>query len=184
MIRKSKLGQKGLSAFQQLPFLPDNCVRCKDSFQPSLKFATEPIILVGLFVDVGYGLCGSSLGGSVIPLGIATGLAITAIFPCERSWRSTASRQPPCRPFETEDMMYLIDPMTWFDGLRPFLVLTVPGTPVHAAHTLWHSCDLLVHQRIQRIQLTVHSLIGGASTFTNRPDRSVCVDALRPGSSP
>lgn len=38
------------------------------------------MILVGLFVGVGYGLGGSSLGGRAIPLGIATGLAITAIF--------------------------------------------------------------------------------------------------------
>ncbi len=35
-----------------------------------------------------------------------------------------------------------------------------------------------VHRRLQRLQLMAHYLIGFASTFTNRPDRSVCVDAL------
>jgi hypothetical protein len=36
----------------------------------------------------------------------------------------------------------------------------------------------LVHRRIQKIQLTVHYLIGFASTFPIRLDRSVWVDAL------
>lgn len=38
--------------------------------------------------------------------------------------------------------MYLIGPMTWFDGRQPFLVLTAIGSPIYAAYKLWHSRDL------------------------------------------
>ena len=38
--------------------------------------------------------------------------------------------------------------------------------------------EALVHRRIQRIHLAVHYLFGFASTFANRPDRSVGADAL------
>jgi len=35
-----------------------------------------------------------------------------------------------------------------------------------------------MHQRLKKIKLTVRYLIGFASIFTKRSDRSVCVDTL------
>ena len=109
--------------------------------------ATGGILLVGLFAGMGYGLREDSLGGYAILLGLAAGVAIAVIFTLrmeleERDGKAAVA-QNSVMGFETEDVMYLVGPITWLDGLQPFLVLTAIGAPIYAAYTLWCGRHLL-----------------------------------------
>jgi phosphatidylglycerophosphate synthase len=121
---------------------------CRTSrFGHYYDLAVDSILLVGLFVGIGYGLPEGSLGGYAIMLGLAAGLAIAIIFTLqmelEERGGKAAVAQNNAMGFETEDVMYLVGPITWLGGLQPFLVLTAVGAPIYVAYTLWYGRHLL-----------------------------------------
>lgn len=109
--------------------------------------AAGGFLLVALFIGMGYGLQDGSLGGYAILLGITAAVAITAIFTLrtelEERGGKAATAQTSAMGFETEDVMYLVGPITWLDGLPPFLILTAIGAPIYAAYVLWYGRHLL-----------------------------------------
>ncbi len=99
------------------------------------------LIPVGLFVGVGYGLCGRSLGAHAILLGVDTVLVIIAFFALRTKMNKHDVEA--VTMFNPEDLTYPIGLVPWFDGLRPSFVITVPNMPVCAANTLWLGRDPL-----------------------------------------
>ena len=104
--------------------------------------AAGGVLLTGLFVGMGYGLPDNALGGYAPLLGVVAGITIAAIFVLrmgvEERGGKAATAQNNVFGFETEDVMYLIGPITWLDGLETFLLLTAVGAPIYALYALWH----------------------------------------------
>lgn len=96
---------------------------------------------IGLFLGIGVGLSGSSLAGWAVPLGVAAGVSISAIFvlrfEMERQQGKEITKQPGFAGFEIEDIMYLVGPITWLNGLQPFLIAAGIGAPLFALWVLW-----------------------------------------------
>jgi phosphatidylglycerophosphate synthase len=105
------------------------------------------LVLVGLFVGIGIGLSAGPLGALAKGLGVLAGIAVALIFTLrlelERRQGKAATRQPNLLGFEIEDVMYLIGPITWLDGLQPFLILAAAGAPAYALWVLWE-CRVLL----------------------------------------
>ena len=108
--------------------------------------AAGGVLLTGLFVGMGYGLPESSLHGYGPLLGVVAGVTITVIFVLrlglEERGGKAATAQNSVLGFETEDVMYLIGPITWLDGLEAFLVPTVIGAPIYAILMFWRGRQL------------------------------------------
>lgn len=89
---------------------------------------------VAMFVGVGIGLRTGSLGGWAMVLGIAAGLSVAAIFSV-RLWIEERHGKPAVAQsqrggFQIEDILYVVGPVAWLDGLQPFLILAGLGAPV------------------------------------------------------
>ncbi|NKB55672.1 MAG: CDP-alcohol phosphatidyltransferase family protein [Alphaproteobacteria bacterium] len=95
----------------------------------------------GLFCGVGIGLGSNALGGWAMTLGFiaAISVAVTVAVRLEISRRhgNDAIDQPNWFGFEIEDIMYLVAPIAWLDGLDIFLLLASIGIPVFMLLTVW-----------------------------------------------
>lgn len=104
-------------------------------------------VLVALFIGIGIGLEPAAFGGHAPLMGVLAGVAIAIIFTVrlelERRAGKAATRQPRLNGFEIEDVMYLVGPITWLGGLRPFLALAALGAPLYALVVLWSGRHLL-----------------------------------------
>lgn len=95
----------------------------------------------GLFCGIGIGLEAGALGGWAVTLGFiaAISVAITVAVRLEMSRRygHDAIDQPNWFGFELEDIMYLVGPIAWLDGLDIFLLLASIGIPIFMLMTIW-----------------------------------------------
>lgn len=107
---------------------------CYDQFAGAVTY-------IALFIGIGVGLSGSSLAGWAVPLGVAAGVGISAIFALrfemERQQGKELTKQPGFAGFEIEDIMYLVGPITWLNGLQSFLIAAGIGAPLFALWVLW-----------------------------------------------
>lgn len=107
---------------------------CYDQFAGMVTY-------IGLFVGIGVGLPGDSLADWAVPLGVAAGVGVSAIFALrfemERRQGKELTKQPDFAGFEIEDIMYLVGPITWLNGLQPFLIAAGIGAPLFALWVLW-----------------------------------------------
>ena len=105
--------------------------------------AADGIVLVALFVGIGFGLAQGALGPPALGLGVVAGAGAAAVIvlrlDLERRLGKAATRQPSLFGFEAEDAMYLVGPVTWLGALDVFLMLAALGTPLFALYTLWTS---------------------------------------------
>ena len=106
-------------------------------------YVSDGVVTVALFVGIGVGLRGSALGWWAVPLGLAAGLTIAAIFLLrDEVWRrrgKEAIAQPSWAGFEIQDVLYLVAPITWLGGLMPFLAAAGVGAPLFL---LWQTWDV------------------------------------------
>jgi phosphatidylglycerophosphate synthase len=102
------------------------------------------VVKISLFAGMGLGLRHGPLGRWAAGLGAVAGIAFVAIF----LLRSALARrlgpaelvQPSAGPFEIEDILYVIAPITWLGWLQPFVVAVAVGAPLFAlwvASRLW-----------------------------------------------
>ncbi len=89
-----------------------------------------------LFLGIGFGLRNGPLGTTAIWMGgvatLAVGIILAIRFVEEMHGGKEAVAQPALAGFEVEDIMYLIGPLTWWGGLKPFLMLASVGAPIAA----------------------------------------------------
>ena len=88
-----------------------------------------------LFIGIGIGLRNDAVLGIKAPvLGVVAGIAVGTIvilrMVMEERGGKSATEQPSFAGFEIEDVLYLIGPITWFGGLRPFLIAAGIGAPL------------------------------------------------------
>jgi phosphatidylglycerophosphate synthase len=99
------------------------------------------IFEAGLFAGIGIGLAPEALGGWASALGLvaAAAVAVTVALRLEISRRfgNDAIDQPSLFGFEIEDIMYIVGPVAWCDGLAVFLLLAAIGVPVFMLVTIW-----------------------------------------------
>lgn len=102
------------------------------------------IVKTSLFTAMGVGLRESSLGNAAVPMGLAAGASLVAIFTIRgaRAKRvgTAAYAQPSWAGFELEDILYVIAPVTWLGGLETFFriaVIGIPGFAVWSALVWW-----------------------------------------------
>lgn len=99
------------------------------------------IFETALFCGIGIGLGSDVLQGWAMTLGfVAAGaVAVTVTIRLEASQRfgNDAIDQPSMFGFELEDIMYLVGPIAWFDGLAVFLLLASIGLPIFMVITVW-----------------------------------------------
>lgn len=110
-------------------------------FGHSYDRACDLAVKLSTFVGMGVGLRHGSLGAMAPLLGVAAGIALVTIFRsrselARRRGRDVAFRQPSAGGFEIEDVLYLVGPITWAGGLRPFVVAAGIGAPAFAAFTV------------------------------------------------
>jgi phosphatidylglycerophosphate synthase len=93
-----------------------------------------------LFIGIGVGYAGDPYGGWALALGLAASLAALAGmgFGLATDARRGSDHGPYSRwgPFEFEDGIYLIGPITWLGGLAGFFVLGALGQIVFSAFRL------------------------------------------------
>jgi phosphatidylglycerophosphate synthase len=96
------------------------------------------VVKISLFAGMGAGLR-ESLGWWGPVVGCVAGVAFVSIFLLRsalvRRLGPVALVQPSAGPFELEDILYLIAPVTWLGWLQPFVLATAVGAPVFAIFT-------------------------------------------------
>ncbi len=99
------------------------------------------IFETGLFCGIGIGLGGNALGGWAATLGFVTAAAVavtvTIRLVISQRFGNDAIEQPSLLGFEIEDIMYLVGPIAWMDGLAVFLLLASVGLPIYMLATVW-----------------------------------------------
>lgn len=97
------------------------------------------VVKIATFAGMGAGLHRGPLGWWGAALGLSAGVAFVAIFllrsELARRVGATALAQPSAGPFEIEDILYLIAPVTWIGWLQPFVVGAAIGAPLFALFT-------------------------------------------------
>jgi archaetidylinositol phosphate synthase len=97
------------------------------------------VVKVSVFAGMGFGLRHGWLGGWAGVLGLVAGTSFVTIFllrsELARRLGRSALDQPAAGPFEIEDILYLIAPITWTGHLQAFVVLAAVGAPLFAAWT-------------------------------------------------
>lgn len=100
--------------------------------------ASDAIVNIFLFIGIGIGLMQGNLGGLALPMGILAGVAVAAVFHMrlfiEDALGKDDARQPNIGLLESEDILYLLPLVTFFDQLKPFLVMAAIGAPLFS---LW-----------------------------------------------
>lgn len=98
-------------------------------------------VKTAVFAGIGVGLREGPLGAWAPLLGLVAGLSFTTIFMLRsrlaRRLGAAAFVQPAAGPFELEDILYVIAPVTWLGLLSPFLVVAAAGAPLFALRTAW-----------------------------------------------
>ena len=102
-----------------------------------------------LFVGIGIGLRDDVvLGNRAIFLGFLAGTSIGIIvilrMIMEDRGGKSATQQPCFAGFDIEDILYLVGPITWFGGLRPFLIAAGVGTPIFTIIVVWQFLSRVV----------------------------------------
>ncbi len=96
---------------------------------------------VSLFIGAGVGQSGGWLGGWALLAGGFAASAVALIFLVrvfvEESSGRTMVAQANLAGFEPEDALYAIGPITWLEGLAPFLILAAIGAPLFLAWVTW-----------------------------------------------
>jgi len=104
-----------------------------------------------VFVGMGIGFRDGPLGLVAPLLGLVASLAFLAIFSLRsrlaRRVGQVAFAQPAAGPFEIEDILYLVAPLTWCGWVQPFLLAAAVGAPLFA---LWTMRQLWRVERDQR----------------------------------
>ena len=98
---------------------------------------------VTLFVGMGVGLATRGMGDAAMLLGIASGVAVGAIFGT-RVWIENrlgreAVAMTPVAGFEVEDILYIVAPITWLGLLDFFLIAAGIGAPLFLMWTAWET---------------------------------------------
>ena len=92
---------------------------------------------VALFAGIGVGYAGRPLGGWALALGLAASVAALAAMgfglAADARRGSGEGPYPQWGPFELEDGIYLIGPITWLGGLAGFFMLGALGQIVFSA---------------------------------------------------
>ena len=95
---------------------------------------------VALFAGIGVGYAGGPLGGWTLALGLAASVAALAGMgfglAADARKGSGDGPYPQWGPFELEDGIYLIGPITWLGGLAGFFALSALGQIVFSAFRL------------------------------------------------
>ncbi len=98
------------------------------------------IFETGLFCGIGIGLGAEALNGWAAALGFVTAgavaVTVTVRLEISRRFGNDAIDQPSLLGFEIEDIMYLVGPIAWFDGLAVFLLLASIGLPIFMIVTI------------------------------------------------
>lgn len=95
---------------------------------------------VALFAGIGVGYAGGPLGGWMLALGLAASVAALAGMgfglAADARKGSGDGPYPQWGPFELEDGIYLLGPITWLGGLAGFFVLGALGQIIFSAFRL------------------------------------------------
>lgn len=106
--------------------------------------ASDALVNVLLFASLGLGLRHGGMGAAALPLGLLAGLAVAAVFHMrmviEDALGRDGARQPNIGVAESEDVLYLLPVVAFFDQLAPFLLAASIGAPLFA---LWVLRDYL-----------------------------------------
>lgn len=100
---------------------------------------------ISMFVGAGIGLRNSWLGEWSVPLGIAAGIAVAAIFSV-RMWVEAqkgkqATEQTVRMGFQVEDTLYVVAPLTWLGVLAPFVAAAGIGAPLFLLWVVWQAMN-------------------------------------------
>ncbi len=99
------------------------------------------IFETALFCGFGIGLGSEALNGWATTLGFMTAGAVVVTIAVRleisRRFGNDAIDQPSLFGFEIEDIMYLVGPVAWYDGLAVFLLLASIGLPIFMLITIW-----------------------------------------------
>lgn len=113
--------------------------------------ASDALVNVLLFASLGLGLRHGGLGETALPLGLLAGIAVAAVFymrlVIEDALGRAGARQPNIGIVESEDVLYLLPVVAFFDQLTPFLLMASIGAPLFA---LWVLRDYLALKREAR----------------------------------
>lgn len=112
------------------------------------------VVKIAVFLGIGVGFREGPLGSAGPLLGLAAGTAFVAIFTlrsrlAERVGQA-AFAQPTAGPFEVEDILYLVAPLTWLGWIPPFLAAAAVGAPLFALWTAWRLWEARAAQRSNR----------------------------------
>ena len=104
------------------------------SFGHYYDLITDALVMTALFIGIGVGLSADGLRPAALRLGLiaagAVALAVLLRLELERRAGKAATRQPNLLGFEAQDLLYLVGPAAWLDGLETFLMLAAIGAPV------------------------------------------------------
>lgn len=101
------------------------------------------VTYISMFIGAGIGLQNGWLGKWSLPLGVAAGVAIAAIFSI-RMWvearhGSQSTKQTVRGGFEIEDTLYVVAPLTWLGGLSLLVAAAGVGAPVFLVWVVWQA---------------------------------------------
>ena len=105
-------------------------------FGHNYDLASDAAVNVLLFVGIGIGQMRAGFGTIAVPMGLAAGIAVAAIFHMrnliEQSIGKHDARQPNIGVIEAEDVLYLLPLVAITTQLMPFLLLATVGAPLFA----------------------------------------------------
>ncbi len=108
------------------------------------------ITYTALFTGIGLGLAQGAMGRDAAVMGMIAGVSVATIFTArfflEERFGGEIAHQPNFAGFETEDVLYLIGPITWLGGLEPFLTAASIGAPAFLLVVFWQIGRLLLAQ--------------------------------------
>lgn len=97
------------------------------------------VVKVSVFAGMGFGLRHAWLGSWSGVAGLVAGISFVTIFllrsELARRMGRSALDQPAAGPFEIEDILYLIAPLTWSGHLQAFVAAASVGAPLFAIWT-------------------------------------------------
>ncbi len=115
-----------------------------------LDLACAAITYTALFVGIGLGLAQGAMGREAAVMGVVAGVSVATIFTSrfyiEEHFGGDVAHQPNFAGFETEDVLYLIGPITWWGGLEPFLIAAAIGAPLFLLVVFWQIGRLILRQ--------------------------------------
>lgn len=115
-----------------------------------LDLVCAAITYTALFVGIGLGLAQGAMGREAVVMGVVAGVSVAIIFTSrfyiEERFGGDIVHQPNFAGFETEDVLYLIGPVTWWGGLEPFLIAAAIGAPAFLLVVFWQIARLIRRQ--------------------------------------